>query len=179
MMLVLRLAAAMAGVLVAVAPAGPAAAQAVDGYGNVRPWQGAKEPPSPDLRYRVVFDISKAAQQPARVNPGLDRVARFLNLLAREGIRPAQRDVVAIIHGPATTLVLEENAYGKRHGVPNPNLELIRRLKAAGVSVRVCSQALAARRIAAADVAEAVQIDVAGVTTLANLQLRGFALIPE
>ena len=75
--------------------------------------------------------------------------------------------------------MLVEDAYGERHSVPNPSLELVRRLNAAGVSVRVCSQALAAHQITAAEVAEGVQIDVAGVTTLANLQLRGYALIPD
>ena len=86
---------------------------------------------------------------------------------------------MAIIHGAATPSILNADAYRKRNGAPNPNLDLIRRLRAAGVSVRVCSQALAGQRITATDVAEDVQIDVAGVTTLANLQLRGYALIPD
>lgn len=168
------------GVLLAIAmPTTPAAAQVINGYGTVRPMKGAEEPPSPKLRYQVVFDISKAAEQPAKVNPGLDRVARFVNLLARGGVRPEQGDVVAIIHGAATPSTMNADAYRKRNGGPNPNLDLIRRLTAAGVSVRVCSQALGGQRITAKDVAADVQIDVAGVTTLANLQLRGYALIPD
>ena len=167
-------------VLIAVTmPAVPAAAQVINGYGTVRPMKEAQEPPSPELRYRVVFDITKAAEQPAKVNPGLDRVARFVNLLAQEGIRPQRGDLVAIIHGPATPSTLKADAFRKRNGAPNPNTGLIRQLAAAGVSVRVCSQALAGHRIAAADVDEGVQIDVAGVTTLANLQLRGYALVPD
>ena len=166
--------------LVALAmPTAPAAAQVINGYGTVRPMKGAQEPPSPNLRYQVVFDISKAAEQPAKVNPGLERVARFVNLLALEGIRPEQGDLVAIIHGPATPSTLNAEAYRKRNGTANPNTDLVRQLTAAGVSVKVCSQALAGHRIAAADVDDGVQIDVAGVTTLANLQLRGYALIPD
>ena len=160
-------------------PTAPAAAQVIIGYGTVRPMKEAQEPPSPKLRYQVVFDITKAAEKPAKVNPALDRVARFVNLLARDGIRPKHGDLVVIIHGPATPSTLNADEYRKRNGAPNPNADLIRQLTAAGVSVRVCSQALAGHRITAADVAEGVQIDVAGVTTLANLQLRGYALIPD
>lgn len=170
---------ATAALLALIMPMAPAAAQVINGYGTVRPMKGAQEPPSPKLRYRVVFDVSKAAEQPAKVNPSLDRVARFINLLARDGVRPEQGDVVAIIHGPATPLTLDADVYRKRNGAANPNIDLIRQLTLAGVSVRVCSQALAGHRIAASDVAEGVQIDVAGVTTLANLQLRGYALIPD
>lgn len=169
-----------AAVLIAVTiPAAPAAAQVINGHGTVHPMEGALEPPSPKLRYQVVFDISKAAGQPGKVNPGLDRVARFVNLLARDGVRRQPGDVVAIIHGPATPSILSGEDFRKRNGAPNPNLDLIRQLVAAGVSVRVCSQALSGNRITAAEVAEGVQIDVAGVTTLANLQLRGYALIPD
>jgi intracellular sulfur oxidation DsrE/DsrF family protein len=170
---------ATAALLALIMPMAPAAAQVINGYGTVRPMKEAQEPPSPELRYRIVFDITKAAEQPAKVNPGLDRVARFVNLLAREGIRPTRGDLVAIIHGPATPSTLNADAYRKRNGAPNPNTDLIRQLTAAGVSIRVCSQALAGHRIAAADVDEGVQIDVAGVTTLANLQLRGYSLIPD
>lgn len=123
---------ATAVLLALVVPSAPAAAQVVNGYGTVRPMKDAQEPPSPKLRYRVVFDISKAAGQPNKVNPGLDRVARFVNLLAREGIRPDRGDVVAIIHGPATPSTLSAETHRKRNGAPNPNIDLIRQLTAAG-----------------------------------------------
>ena len=43
----------------------------------------------------------------------------------------------------------------------------------------MCSQALAAASIAPEAVDKRVEIDVAALTTLANLQLRGYALIPD
>lgn len=101
-----------------------------------------------------------------------------MNLLGESDVRPKPGDVVAIIHGDATPIVLSEAAYAKRHsGSLNSNLELIPRLRDAGVSVRVCSQALAGRSIAVEEVDKLVAVDVAAVTTLANLQLRGYALI--
>ena len=102
-----------------------------------------------------------------------------MNLLAEDGVQPKRGDVVAIFHGPATPAIMSEAAYKARfEGTPNPNLELIARLQKAGVSVRVCSQALAGNSIRTSEVDRSVQVDVAALTTVANLQLRGYALIP-
>ena len=153
---------------------------AVADFGGIQNWPNAAERPDKNLRYRVLFNITKQASAPDQVNPSLEKVARFLNLLAADGVKPEAGDVVAIVHGSATTLVLSDKAYRDRHGgTANPNLKLIGRLREAGAAVHVCSQALAKHEIRENEVAEAVQIDVAALTTLANLQLRGYALIPE
>ena len=103
-----------------------------------------------------------------------------MNLLAADGVRPVSGGVVAVMHGKATSIVMDASAYRARHnGAANPSLELIDQLKMAGVSFRVCSQALAAASIAPEAVDKRVKIDVAALTTLANLQLRGYALIPD
>ncbi len=95
-------------------------------------------------------------------------------------MRAKSADIVAIVHGPATPIVLNKDAYGKKHpGRANPNLELIRRISEAGTSVRVCSQALAGQGIAHDQVDNSIEVDVAALITLANLQLRGFALVPD
>ena len=85
-----------------------------------------------------------------------------------------------MIHGPATPLVMNDAAYAERMKTrTNPNLPLIAALQSAGVSVRVCSQALAGNKIDAASVEKTVEIDVSALTTMATLQLRGWALIPD
>jgi intracellular sulfur oxidation DsrE/DsrF family protein len=169
-------------IAVALMPASVHARQvvpAVPGYGAVHIDEQARERPDPALRYRVVFEIS-AAGQPGKVHSGLDKVARFLNLLAVEGIRPAKGDIVAVVHGPAASSFLTQAAYAKRNaGSVNANLALIERLRDAGVVVSVCSQALAAQKITTEEVAKGVRVDVSALTTLANLQLRGFALIAD
>jgi intracellular sulfur oxidation DsrE/DsrF family protein len=151
----------------------------IEGYGGIKPTTGAGERPDRRLRYRAVFNITKAASGQDKVNPSLEKVARFMNLLGADGVRPRPGDIVAIVHGPATPLVLSEEAYRARFGVANPNLELISRLRAAGAEVHVCSQALFGNQIERSSVAEAVEVDVAALVTIANLQLRGYALIPD
>src|SRR3546814_20356266 len=85
------------------------------------------EMPDPALRYRVVFSITEAAPA-GEVNHSLEKVARYLNLLAAGGVVPNVGDIVAVVHGPATPIVANKPA--------NPNLTLIAALQEAGVTVR-------------------------------------------
>ncbi|CAM5579177.1 DsrE family protein [Sphingobium scionense] len=55
---------------------------------------------------------------------------------------------------------------------------LIEELQRAGVAIHVCSHALANQKIERNDVAKDVMIDLAAMVTLANLQLKGWAVIP-
>lgn len=153
---------------------------ALQNYGAISPMPGAKERPDRSLRYRVLFSVTKAASSPDRVNPSLEKVARFLNLLAADGVRPSPDDVAVVIHGPATALVIADASYAERTKMTiNPNLPLIAALRSAGVSVRVCSQALVGNGIDPANVDKSVEIDVSALTTMATLQLRGWVLIPD
>lgn len=164
------------GLAQAQAPARPA----VPDFGAIHTAPQAAERPSKSLRYKVVFSVTQGNDDTTKPNASLEKVARFMNLLAADGVRPVSGDVVAVMHGKATPIVMDDAAYRTRHsGAANPNLELIDQLKKAGVSVRVCSQALAAVSIAPEAVDKRVKIDVAALTTLANLQLRGHALIPD
>lgn len=152
----------------------------IEGYGSIAPLTGAEGRAEPGLRYRLVFSVTKAAATPDKVNPSLDKVARLINLLHRDDIRPAPGDIVVIVQGAATPIVTSSTVYAaKTEATGNPNLELIAKLRQAGVIVAVCSQALHANRISSGDLAPGVRIDLSAMTTLAALQLRGWALIPD
>ena len=153
---------------------------AISGYGKTFPTDGAQTRPDAKLRYRVLFNITKAAPSPDKLNPSLEKVARFVNLLAVDGVKPSPGDIVAIVHGPATPSIVKNAAFGRKaEGKANPNLELITKLQAAGVTVAVCDQALHGQGFQQEEVATGVRIDVSALTTLATLQLRGWALIPD
>lgn len=148
-------------------------------YGAITPAPDAAGQPDPSLTYRVVFDITDSASDPNGVNLSLQKVARFLNLLGSAHVAVKPGDVVAVIHGPATSLVLSDAASRARQGRPNPNSALLAALRAAGVEVHVCSQALGKAKIGKDDLAPEVTLDLSAMTTLATLQLKGWALIPE
>lgn len=148
----------------------------VPGYGSVVPVENVANLPDPSLRYRVAFEVTRAATDPGQINPALDRVARFVNLLGQSGVRPAAGDVVVVIHGPATGSILTDAAHRTKFGRPNPNTALLAALRRAGVGVHVCNYALLNQKIARDAVAEGVAIDLAAMVTLANLQLKGWAV---
>jgi intracellular sulfur oxidation DsrE/DsrF family protein len=175
----------VAAALATTAAAGPSFAQqhrapAIAPFGAAFATEGAMERPDPALHYRVVFPVTKASADPAKPNASLERVARFLNLLAADGVRVKPGEIVAILYGPATPVITNDAVYAAQTKAPNnPNIALIAKLKAAGVVVAVCGQALQAHKYAVKDVAPGVRVDVSAMTTMANLQLRGWALLPE
>jgi len=146
-------------------------------HGAIHPVPDAANRPDPALDYKVVFSVT-TANPASKANPGLEKVARLINLLGDGGVPADHRHVVPIVHGPATPLVLGAKAYAARFkGAANPDADLLARLKAAGAPVHVCAQALAGSGIATDDVDPNVVIDDSALTTMATLQLEGYALI--
>ncbi|MDR9418845.1 DsrE family protein [Gracilimonas sp.] len=101
--------------------------------------------PDPDMEYKIVIDLKTLQRDKASLNPGLNNVARMMNLHGLGGVKPANLKVAVVIHGGATDLVIDNEAYQKRYELDNPNLELIDTLKEAGVELYVCGQSLLAR----------------------------------
>ena len=137
-------------------------------YGRIIPVEGAAEPIDPSLRYRVVFAVTKPVGDSGAPHHDLVRVARFLTLLAEAGVSIEADDVLAIVSGPATSIVTLGDAV---------NRSLIEQLVARGATIAVCGQALHHQSIDRAAVAPDVRIDVSALATVANLQLKGWALI--
>ncbi|WP_174625137.1 DsrE family protein [Candidatus Methylobacter favarea] len=152
---------------------------AIPAYGKVRSYPNAAARPVPDRDYRVLFDITKAAGTPDKVNPGLDHVARLLNLFALSGVPAESLKIALVIHGPATPIVLADERYRKLHGSDNPNTELIGLLKRAGVTLYICGQALAEKGFDPAGVNPAITLALSALTVLPIYQLDGYALIPD
>jgi intracellular sulfur oxidation DsrE/DsrF family protein len=174
------LAISLAASFVATTASAQMATPRIAGYGAIAPLTGAEGRADRALRYRLVFSVTKAAPSPDKVNPSLEKVARLLNLLGRDNIKPKPGDLVVIVHGAATPIVANSAVYAsKTKAAANPNLELIEKLRAAGVTVAVCSQALHGNKISPMQLAPSVRVDLSAMTTLAALQLRGWALMPD
>jgi len=78
---------------------------------------------------------------------------------------------------PDIDIVMSNDAYKERYNRDNPNIALIHALKQAGVDVRVCGQGLLTRKIDPKQVNPDVQIDLWAMTTLVNLQLKGYVRV--
>jgi intracellular sulfur oxidation DsrE/DsrF family protein len=150
----------------------------IKGYGPVDPLPSAAFQPDKSIKYRVLFDITKAAETVDKVNPGLDRVARFLNVMAASNIMPRDMELAAVIHGPAAPSVLKNEIFKKRFKMDNPNEKIIRSLKEAGVKLFVCGQTLADDGFKDKWVNEEIAIAVSALVVVPTYQLKGYAYLP-
>ncbi|GAA5510950.1 hypothetical protein Rcae01_06462 [Novipirellula caenicola] len=140
----------------------------------------------PKANSKVLLDITSDAKS-GSVIKGFDRAALILNQYSEAGAGMDNGFKMAIIlHGPATKAALSDTGYGK-HTDPylnakgknkNPNLELIGKLKEAGVKIYVCGQALAHHGFATSDVASDVEVAVSAATVNINSQMDGYAYLP-
>ena len=151
----------------------------VPGYEASRDLPGARELPDPKTDYKVVFADGQDAKSPGDVNPMLPTIATYLNTLGKYGVPEEHRHLVIMFHQrtPDLHIVMSNDAYKERYGRDNPNIALIHALKQAGVDIRVCGQGLLARKIDSKQVNADVQIDLWAMTTLVNLQLKGYVRV--
>lgn len=148
----------------------------IDGYGPVVPLPGAVE--GPRKGSKVVFDVTGANKDAAQPLPGLVRAATLLNLAGASGLKSSDLEIVVVLHGDATGAALDDAAYKELTGAPHPSADMIKKLKAAGVTVMVCGQSLARKGHDPKRVRPDVTVAASAVTAVTNLQARGFAYVP-
>ena len=145
------------------------------GYGGIVVLPDAAEPPREGAK--VLLDLT-SDEKKGEVLKGLDRAATIANLYEQAGVGPS-KGMRLVAHGPATKAVLTDEAYARHgDGIGNPNRELIRHLRKAGVEVYVCGQALARQRFRTDEVSPDVTVAVSAATVHFNKQADGYVLVP-
>jgi intracellular sulfur oxidation DsrE/DsrF family protein len=145
----------------------------IKGHGGV--FRIAGEPELPRGGSKVVVDVT-SGEQDGGVNKGFARAARFVNLFALGGVEDFQMAIV--LHGAATKEALSDEAYPKLFNKPNPNRELIGQLRAAGVEILVCGQALNHAGYDPAQTASEIKVALSAATAIIHRQMQGFAYLP-
>jgi intracellular sulfur oxidation DsrE/DsrF family protein len=148
----------------------------IKSFGGIYDIPEATVRPVADMKYQVVIDLVSGAADPDQLNPALNNVARMINLHAVGGATQ-KMEVVLAIHGKANDLVMRNGDYVDRYQVDNPNIELIKSLKDAGVKLTVCGQSLMYRKVAPEQVLEEVEIATSMLTTVTTYQLKGYAFL--
>jgi intracellular sulfur oxidation DsrE/DsrF family protein len=171
------LAAVGCAVVLASEPANFWTTPSIQGYGKIHYLPDSAYRPQPDKTYKVVFALSGGAKSPTEVNAALWHVARSVNLYAAAGVPLSHLKFVAVAYGAATPLVLNDAQYRAQFGVPNPNLALIEKLRAAGVDVAVCGQAVAEHDYKYSWVDKRVTITLSALTTITTLENAGYGLV--
>ena len=127
---------------------------------------------------KICVDIT-AGGPAEKVNSSIEKVARFVNIYAGAGRKPADVRITVILHGSATLTALSTQAYAEKFQLDrNPNLPLFRKLKEAGVELLVCGQAIRHQKISPDDIADEVSVAVSALTVNVNRQMDGYAFIP-
>ena len=172
--------AACTQVAVASSRAGPEfwTTPAIQGYGRIHDLPDAAYRPDRSRTYKIVFTLTRGAASPDSVNPGLERVARSVNLYAVAGVPLSHLKFVAVAAGEATVLALDDAHYRAKFNTGNPNLALIALLRAAGVDIAVCGQAIAESKLDYTWVDKSVTLAQSALTTVTTLEQQGYALVP-
>ena len=74
---------------------------------------------------------------------------------------------------------MNNEAYKKKYGVENPNLKLLEEMKAAGIKIVGCSQAMMKNSIDPSEVNPNVTPIFSRFTTVSSYQLKGYAYFKE
>ena len=166
-----------AGTAGASQPAGFWHYPAIKGYGPEHTWPGVAVRPHAGTTYKALFDVTQGKAAADKVNPGLDHIARTVNIFAGAGIPLGHLKFEVIIHGPATPIVLSAAAYQAKFGHPNPNLAVIAALRKAGVHLLVCGNALGDMHLTPAQVNPEIHVALSALSTVIILQNQGYALV--
>ncbi|MGH8685386.1 MAG: hypothetical protein ACREUM_08575, partial [Nitrosospira sp.] len=52
----------------------------IQGHGKMHPMPKAEVQPSPDRGYKILYNVTRAAEAPDKVTPGSEHVARLINI---------------------------------------------------------------------------------------------------
>lgn len=148
----------------------------VDGFGGIYEIPGSHQPDT-ELHYRIVVDLKSPPQSSNQVNPGLNNVARMMNLHGLGGVEPEKLSVVVVAHGGATQAILSNRGYQQLHGIANPNIPLIKALTEAGAEIYVCGQSLISREFAQEEVNPSVKIGLSMLTVVTEHMHNGYELL--
>jgi len=127
---------------------------------------------------KLIVDLTSGGDAD-KLNPGLTKVAKYVNIYAGGGVEPADVKIAVVFHGDATLVVLNNEAYtAKLNSDGNPNLKLLQQLHESGVEFYVCGQSLISEGATPDDVAAFIKTAVSALTAVVNLQADGFAYVP-
>lgn len=150
----------------------------IKGAGGVLAVDARADRPSATTVHRMLVDISDDATTPDGHNGRLDLAARALNLYAMAGVPDDKVRMAIVLYGKGTGLALSDAAYDRKFGHPNPDAKLIAQLRAAGVELFVCGQALGHLGFTAADVRPEVRLVLSALTKREELQAAGYGAVP-
>ena len=150
----------------------------VPGFGAGRDLPGAHLAPDPNTEYKVVFDLTVTDENLDDPYPFLPAIAVYMNTLQKFDVPAENRKIAIVLHQGSGLIGLKNEEFKARNdGKDNPNIELIQKLGAAGVTFHICGQGVLAREIDPEDLLPEIQVDYWALTTLIELGRQGYVKI--
>jgi intracellular sulfur oxidation DsrE/DsrF family protein len=147
-------------------------------YGRAWPLPQAAVQPEKGREYKVLFNLTRAGDNPSEPLPGLEHAARTLNVFSSLGVPPKNLHIVMVFHGPAASAAMNNAVYRAHFKVDNPNIDLIHQLTHAGVEAYLCGQALHEMNYDEKDILPGVKLATSAMVALVTYQNNGYALMP-
>ncbi len=129
------------------------------------------------MEFKVVFDIMNSPDDHKTLNSSIETAARFLNMHAQNGVPLEQMKIALVVHSKASKDIMNNEAYQKRYGTNNPNIELIKSLLNVGGQIIFCGQSSMSRGISKEELISGVQLSLSAMTALIQLQNKDYQLI--
>jgi intracellular sulfur oxidation DsrE/DsrF family protein len=174
--LVLFLLMAFAALQLAAQPEMPSATiiPEADGYVTI---PSAAMPPDLKRTYRAIYDATLAASAPSQLVPALNMAGSELNAFGAAGLSRSNAQFAVVFHGPAVDGILTDSCYQAKFGMANPNLSVLKKMKALGVELFVCGQYLMAEHIDPRLISPDVTVASDALIVLMACQNDGYALM--
>lgn len=150
---------------------------AIKGYGGVYPVPEAEHTMDTTRIYYLLADVTKGADSYDKVAPGLERVARTVNLHVLAGVPLRNIRLVVVVHGSATDAVLGANSYLRTFGYDNPHLRLFDQLEEMEAALYVCGQAWTKRGYEPHQLVPQVKLAHSAMTVLSDYQQQGYHVL--
>jgi intracellular sulfur oxidation DsrE/DsrF family protein len=138
---------------------------------------GAVAAPDPKRVYRMAFNVEHGATDPHKPAEGVLMAASLASNLRGEGVPVDHIHVAIVVHDKGLSSILSDAAYRARFGIANPNLPLLRGLKANGGRVLVCGQYLVDLKLPPDSLADGVEVGSDAYIVLTTLQNDGFGIL--
>ena len=155
----------------------PETGPVISGFGPTYPVPEGSLNLDPSQEYRIVMDVGQGPDDPAKMNHYIESAARFLNMHARNGIKPENLKMAVVLHGSATRSALNESAHRESFDTANPSQELLQALGATGVQIYVCGQSAAHHGFTADELLPEAYMAVSAMTAHVRLQQEGYRAI--
>ncbi len=130
------------------------------------------------IPYKIISEITVAPEKPDSINPALDKLARLVNLHRYAGIAAKNLELVVVIHFNGTSMILSDEAYQKKFGMPNPNTRLINEMADNGVKFYVCGQSLYKRKMDKELRNPNIKPILSAMLGITTFQMKGYAFMP-